>query len=222
MITGHPTHRRGFLGRLAAAAGTVGLAMVPRALAAEATLGATASRDASYAAWLDKITGRHKMLFDAPEPNDGMPVVWPRVWLDTTNDQYGTTDRDNTAVVVLRHGAIGYTLMDAMWEKYRLGEFFKINEGTAPAKRNQWLKPLPLPLPGTGILALLSQGVLFGACNVALTVYSGLVAQGQGLDAAAVKADWVQNLVPGIQVVPSGVLAVSGAQEKGCVFCFAG
>jgi intracellular sulfur oxidation DsrE/DsrF family protein len=151
-----------------------------------------------------------------------MPVVWPRVWLDTTNGTYGTTDAQNSAVVILRHGSIGYALSDAAWAKYKLGELFKINDGTAPATRNMWIKPLPLPLPGTGIEALLAKGVLVGACNVALTVYSGMVAQTMKMDPAAVKEDWIKNLISGIQVVPSGVLAVSGTQEKGCVYCFAG
>ena len=214
------THRRGFLGSVAAAAAAVGIGeLIPRRLAAQP--GDTA-KDAAYAAWLNRITGKHKMVFDAPEPNGGMPVVWPRVWLNTTNDNYATTDAQNSAAVVIRHGAIGFALQDAAWAKYKLGEVFKINDGTAPAVRNTWIKALPLPLPGTGLEALLAAGVLFGACNVALTVYSGVVAQSMGLDAAAVKADWVANLIPGIQLVPSGVLAVSGAQEKGCGYCFAG
>ncbi len=216
------THRRGFLGRIAATAGALGLGgLVPRSLTAE-TGGRSIGIDPAYDGWLNKITGKHKMVFDAPEPNDAMPVIWPRVWLDTTNANYGTTDTQNSAVVILRHGAIGFALGDAAWEKYRLGATFKINDGSAPATRNLWLKPLPLPLPGTGIEALLAKGVLFGACNVALTVYSGMVAQGMGLDGAKVKADWIANLIPGIQVVPSGVLAASGAQEKGCAYCFAG
>jgi len=81
---------------------------------------------------------------------------------------------------------------------------------------------MPLPLPGTGIEQLLASGAQFGVCNVALTVYSGMVAQKMNMDAAAVKADWVAGLMPGVQVVPSGVLAVSRAQEKGCSYCFAG
>ena len=216
------THRRGFLGRLTATAAALGLGgLVPRSLSAEPTPGSTGA-DPAYEAWLSKVTGKHKMVFDAPEPNGGMPVIWPRVWLDTTSGHYGTTDAQNTAVVILRHGSIGFALNDSMWAKYKLGEVFKINDGAAPATRNTWLKPLPLPLPGTGIEALLAKGVLFGACNVALTVYSGAVAQAMKLDAAAVKADWIANLIPGVQVVPSGVLAVSGTQQKGCVYCFAG
>jgi len=38
----------------------------------------------------------------------------------------------------------------------------------------------------------------------------------------AVKKDWVAGLLPGVQVVPSGVLGVAHAQELGCVYCFAG
>jgi intracellular sulfur oxidation DsrE/DsrF family protein len=49
-----------------------------------------------------------------------------------------------------------------------------------------------------------------------------MVAQKMSLDPAAVKADWVAGLIPGVQVVPSGVLAVARAQEKGCAYCFAG
>jgi intracellular sulfur oxidation DsrE/DsrF family protein len=81
---------------------------------------------------------------------------------------------------------------------------------------------MPLPLPGSGLKALLASGVQVGCCNVALTVYSAMVAQKIGMDAAAVKAEWVAALLPGVQVVPSGVLAVARSQEKGCAYCFAG
>ncbi len=216
------THRRGFLGRLSASAAALGLGgLVPRSLSAEPAPSSSGA-DPAYEAWLGKITGKHKMVFDAPEPNGGMPIIWPRVWLDTTNSNYGTTDAQNSAVVIVRHGAVGFALNDSMWAKYKLGEAFKINDGATPATRNTWLKPLPIPIPGTGVEALLAKGVLFGACNVALTFNSGAVAQSMKLDPAAVKADWIANLIPGIQVVPSGVLAVSGTQQKGCVYCFAG
>src|SRR5216117_3180139 len=169
-------YRRGFLGRLAAtaAAGVAGL--TPLRLEAqppvhEPILGAA---DPSFETWLNRITGKHKMIFDAPEPNSGMPVVWPRVWLNGNNENYGTKDADNSAVVVLRHGAIPIAMQDAMWAKYKLGEVFKLNDGTAPATRNTFAKPILLP--GTGVEQLLVKGVLIGVCNVALTVYSGAVA----------------------------------------------
>jgi intracellular sulfur oxidation DsrE/DsrF family protein len=79
-----------------------------------------------------------------------------------------------------------------------------------------------LPLPGMAIDELAPKGVLFGVCNVALTVFSGIFAKSMGLQADAVKKDWVANLLPGVQIVPSGVIAVNRAQEHGCAYCFAG
>src|SRR6266513_2979511 len=172
-------YRRGFLGRLAAtaAAGVAGL--TPLRLEAqppvhEPILGAA---DPSFEAWLNRITGKHKMIFDAPEVNSGMPVVWPRVWLNGNNENYGTTDAENSGVVILRHAAIPLAMVDALWAKYKLGEVFSLKDGDVPATRNTFAKPLPLPLPGTGVEQLLAKGVMFGVCNVALTIYSGAVAQ---------------------------------------------
>ena len=217
-------YRRGFLGTLAASTAAGLASLTPLSLEA-----ATRTRrindnavDAAFEAWLNKITGKHKMVFDAPEVNSGMPVVWPRVWLNGNNENYGTKDTDNSAVIVLRHAGIPIAMQDATWAKYKLGEAFNIKDGDAAATRNVFAKQMPLPLPGTGIEQLLASGAQFGVCNVALTVYSGMVAQKMNMDAATVKADWVAGLMPGVQVVPSGVLAVSRAQEKGCNYCFAG
>jgi intracellular sulfur oxidation DsrE/DsrF family protein len=41
-------------------------------------------------------------------------------------------------------------------------------------------------------------------------------------DAAEVKKEWIAGLLPGIQVMPSGVWAVGRAQEHGCTYCYAG
>lgn len=216
------THRRGFLGTLAAAAAAGVAGLTPLRLEAEPRRVSKAGMDASFEAWLNKITGKHKMLFDAPEVNGGMAVVWPRVWLNGVNENYATKDTDNSAVIVMRHAAIPMAMQDALWAKYKLGEVFNIKNGDVAATANGFAKVLPLPLPGTGVEALLASGAQIGVCNVALTVFSGMVAQKMGMDAAAVKAEWVAGLIPGTQVVPSGVLAVARAQEKGCVYCFAG
>jgi intracellular sulfur oxidation DsrE/DsrF family protein len=218
------THRRGFLGTIAAAAaaGLASLTPLRAAAAAPRPDPLSGAADPAFEAWLNRITGRHKMVFDAPEVNSGMPVIWPRVWLNGNNDNYGTTDAQNSGVVILRHAAIPLAMQDALWAKYKLGEVFSLKDGDLPATRNTFAKTMPLPLPGTGVEQLLAQGVMFGVCNVALTIYSGAVAQKMGMDPAAVKADWVAGLIPGCQVVPSGVLAVSRTQEKGCGYCFAG
>jgi hypothetical protein len=55
-----------------------------------------------------------------------------------------------------------------------------------------------------------------------MTVYSAAVGEGMKMDPVAVKKEWMAGLLPGIQVVPSGVWAVGRAQEHGCTYCYAG
>lgn len=217
-LIGATTARRGFLGRIAAAAATIGLGgAIPSTLEA-ATL-KEASFDPALDAWFAKIQGKHKMVFDAPEPNSGMAAVWPRVYLNTMQATYpGAT----TAVVILRHGGLALALGDAVWAKYSIGETFSIKEGDVPAKRNPYATITGLPIPGLGISELIKSGVLVGACDVAMTVYSSGTAKKMGLDPATVKNEWIAGLLPGVQLVPSGVLGVARAQELGCAYCFAG
>jgi intracellular sulfur oxidation DsrE/DsrF family protein len=213
------TARRGFLGRIAAAAAAAGLSSaVPSRLSAE-TSTSDMSADPALDAWFGKIKGKHKMVFDTPEPNGGMAAIWPRVYLDTMAATY---PGEATAVVILRHAGIPLGMSDALWSKYSLGEMFAIKDGDAAATRNPYARITNLPLPGLGIAALLEKGVLVGACDVALTVYSSGAAKKMGMDAATVKKEWIAGLLPGVQVVPSGVLGVARSQELGCAYCFAG
>jgi intracellular sulfur oxidation DsrE/DsrF family protein len=213
------TARRGFLGSVAAAAAAVGLnGALPSRLAAETATG-DRSLDAALDAWFGRIKGKHRMIFDAPEPNSGMVGVWPRVYLNTME---ATWPAQTTAVVILRHAAIPLAMNDALWAKYNFGEMFGIKDGDTPAKRNPYATITGLPIPGLGIVELLKSGVLVGACDVALTVYSSGAAQKMGLAPDVVKKEWIAGLFPGVQVVPSGVLGVGRSQELGCAYCFAG
>ncbi len=231
-LTSHTTHRRGFLGRLAAGAAALGLGGLATPLEAAppppppTRRSGAGSNNPQFEAWLNKMTGKHKMIYDVPEPNSGFGFAWARVFLNTTNETYGTTDADNTVVIVLRHAGIPFAMKSEMWAKYKLGDFYKINDAatSGPAVRNPFTqaKPGDFPIPGMGVDELLAKGVLVGVCNIALTIYSGMFAKTMGMQAEAIKSDWVANLLPGVQVVPSGVIAVNRSQEKGCAYCFAG
>ena len=48
------------------------------------------------------------------------------------------------------------------------------------------------------------------------------VAAKMNMTAEEVKKDWVSGVLPGIQIVPSGVLAINRAQMHGCTYCWAG
>lgn len=212
------TPRRSFIGRIAAATmGAGAFGIIPEA--ARAAVPSTAV-DPKLEAWFGRLTGKHRVVFDATDANEGMPAVWPRIYLNTTEATY--PGEAATAMVILRHKGLALALGDSIWAKYHLGEMFDIKPGGTPATSNPYATITALPIPGLGIAELLKSGVLIGACDVALTVYSGGAAQKMGMDAAAVKQEWVAGLIPGIQVVPSGVMAVARAQEFNTQYIYAG
>ena len=214
------TDRRDFLGKIAATAAAIGLSGAAPAVLAAETMETSMAADAKLEAWFGKIKGTHRVVFDTPEPNSGMAAVWPRVYLDTMKATY---PGDATAVIIFRHAGLPLALGDSVWAKYHLGEMFNIKDGDAPATKNIYAKITNLPLPGLGVSELLGSGqVLVGACDVALTVYSSAAAQKMNMAPADVKKEWVAGLLPGVQVVPSGVLGVAHAQELGCKYIFAG
>ncbi len=180
--------------------------------------------------WFKKINGKHRIVFDATRPHEIMPFVWPRVFL-LTNEMTGTPASNCSVVLVLRHDAIPYAMKSELWEKYKFGEVFKADDPKtkAPATRNPFWKPAKgdFAVPGVGEVAigineLQESGVMVCVCNAALTVYSAALAGSMSLNAADVKKEWEQGLLPGVQVVPSGVWAIGRAQENGCAYCFAG
>jgi intracellular sulfur oxidation DsrE/DsrF family protein len=211
--------RRQFIGTLAAGTGL--LATSIPTIASPVTTAANQAED-----WFKQVKGKHRIIYDAPEVHGGFPIIWSWVFLKTNNET-GSPDTDLTALVVLRHNGIVMGMDDKLWAKYKLGEQFKVTDMTtnAPSLRN----PFNVPTDGAfkmlgidGIKALQARGVMFCVCDMALTVNSMMAAKGMNMTPEDVKKEWVAGLLPGVQVVPSGVWAVARAQEKGCSYCYAG
>ena len=80
---------------------------------------------------------------------------------------------------------------------------------------------MPLP-PIQGIKQLQERGAMFCVCDLATKVYSSAIASGMGLKADDVYNEMVAGILPGIELVPSGVWALGRAQQKGCGYIFAG
>lgn len=238
------THRRGFLGMLASGAAALGLTALtsPLTLNAQQQKGGGKPMQAAPRSeadvWFDKLKGKHRVVYDATQPHEIFPFAWPKIFI-MTNEATGTPASDCGVVVVLRHSAIGYAFYDKMWEKYGFAEMFKAGDhgpafaaadaATAAKTRNPFwnTKPGDFKAPGIGaidigIKDLMASGVMFCVCNAAITVYSAAAAGQMGLIAEDVMKEWKENLIPGIQVVPSGVWALGRAQERKCAYIFAG
>jgi intracellular sulfur oxidation DsrE/DsrF family protein len=223
-----PTDRRSFLGTLATGAAAIslgGLAVPLQSMARSEQSPSPFEEDPD--AWFDQIKGKHRIVFDVIEPAGVFPFAWPRVFL-LTNAATGTPENESNVVVVLRHEAIPYAMNNTAWSKYNLGKFFKITDDKTKesALRNAFYKPAAgdFQIPGVGPVAigineLQESGVMFCVCNMALTVYGAAVAQSMNMDPKEVYNDFKAAVLPGIQIVPSGVWAIGRAQEHKCAYC---
>jgi hypothetical protein len=209
------TPRRSFLGRVGGAGLLAFGALSLRRSQAQAQVPAARSDGPD---WPGALQGRHRQVVDAYDANSGFPLAFAHTFL--------APNESASAIVVLRHGAFPIALGDPMWEKYKIGEAFKIidPETKAPAKKNPFLRPMTgvLPLDDMALDRLLSRGVIFGACNVALIVQSKMLAHNAGASADEAAKEWAANIVPGITVIPSGTWGVNRAQEAGCTYCAGG
>jgi hypothetical protein len=212
--------RRDFMG-LAAAIAAIGVSTaLPVSTAAAAPGTAT-----DFTRWLDGISGKHRVVLDVREPNDGMAVAWAWVYLFTGPQAYGVKENKLGTVMVLRHNAIPLALEDSMWNKYKLGEYFKINDPatSAPALRNPYYAtPVDADVPDMTLKSHIERGVKVAACDMAIHYYSGQIAKAQGFKHEDVKGEWMAATLPGISHAPSGVVACQGAVAKGCSYIFAG
>jgi hypothetical protein len=221
--------RRQFIGRIAAGAAAIGIMSIPQSIKAAPSLFNQHSDDDADQ-WFNKVKGKHRMVFDVTAPHGVFPFAWPRGFL-LTNQKTGTPASDIGVVVILRHDAIPYAFGNDLWTKYDFGTHFKLTDPITnnKATRNAFWQPKPndFSIPGIGNVAigindLQADGVMFCVCDMAITVHSAVIAGALKKDAADVKKDWINGLLPGIQVVPSGVWAVGRAQEHDCKYCFVG
>ncbi|WP_370476476.1 Tat (twin-arginine translocation) pathway signal sequence containing protein [Tamlana flava] len=224
MKTNNSNSRRQFLGALALGATASTFSVLTNPIYANIPVSDTKKmNDAEN--WFDNIKGSHRIVYDGSTPHMGFPITWNWAFY-LTNNGTGTPDEDMTAMTVLRHSALGLALEDSLWTKYPLGEVFNVKkaDGT-PYKRNPYYEPQEgdFPLPQIeGIKRLQERGAMFCACDLATKVYSNAVATQMNLDPKAVYEEWVNGVLPGIQLVPSGVWALGRAQEHGCGYIFAG
>src|SRR5215471_21348569 len=124
-IEKNQTSRRGFLNAVGSGAAALGLATFTSGLQKlNANTGFTEDIPGDPEQVFKNLKGKHRIVFDVPEPTGIFPFAWPRVFY-LTNMATGTAEKDINVVVVLRHSAIPYAFEDKLWEKYKLVEFFK-------------------------------------------------------------------------------------------------
>ena len=237
-----PTPRRQFIGELAASAATLAaVACAPAAVATSASSQAPApAAPPSPAAhgsippqsemkwdttWMERITAKHKVVFDSPQINDGGALDMAAGYFGWVKDVFGTGDSDASVVVVLRHAAVPMLYTDAMWAKYDLGAETKTTDPNTkkPAKQNIFYrkfgkdgKPASDEESSASIATLTTRGVIFLGCDLATRRFASALAQKTKQEERAVYEELRRNVVPGATLMPTGIFATLLAQEAGC------
>lgn len=176
--------------------------------------------------WFKKIKGEHRVAYDGSQPHNTLPIAWNWAFLES-NNSVGVDDSNMTAMTVLRHSGIVFAFNSDIWRKFKLGELVSFNDNKtgAPSLRNTVYEPevgdMPLP-PIQGIKDLQERGSLFCVCDLATRVYGSAAANNLNLDPDEVYKEMIDGILPGIQLVPSGVWALGRAQNEKCAYIFAG
>jgi hypothetical protein len=216
--------RRGFMKTVAA--GAAALVAAKSSVAGAENLDRLSSKPASEE-WVRRIRGKHRQVVDITLPNGGFAPVFALNFIDSYKGQ-GVAESEMTSVLSYRHFAMPLLLNDSVWAKYPIAELIGVTDPktNAPAKRNIFRDAILLH-PGLTYEDIISgratkATIIFTACNVALNALSGMVAGKMGANAATAATDWKAGLLPGVYLVPSGVYAISKAQESRCTYCFGG
>ena len=101
---------------------------------------------------------------------------------------------------------------DRLWAKYKLGERSRIMD---PMTRQPAIRNVFMDAPDIGIKAMQARGTVFWQCNVALGIIAGQLANAFQMPVADVRADLLSGLNPGVKLMPSHVMALALAQERG-------
>lgn len=216
--------RRGFAGKLLLAA--TATATAPFVLGVGALEASPMNHAADLAApndaWLYRLQGRARQLFDAPAPADGVPLVHLMNYYDTYNKSYHLNDRQINGVLTLYGNTTPFALSDAMWTKFHLGPFLGLKDAEGKGyPLNPWRRDPVIEgeaMPGASIEAMQARGATFIVCDNALWFLANVVAKGHDLPTKEVYTAMRANILPGIALVPAMVIAIEKAQRAGLTY----
>ena len=211
-----PHDRRSFISLVASVAGL----SAARASAAQPARGPSGTASDRFdMTWLDQMKGTHKQLYDLGGlelANDPRPLRFARNFLDTFRDVYRLEYPGINTAVGISGPAFPMNASDRLWAKYKLGERSRIIDPmtTQPAVRNIFFDDAS----EISVKAIQARGGVFWQCNVALGVIAQQLAATFQTPAAEVHADLAAGLNPGVRLMPSHVMALALAQERGFTY----
>ena len=221
------TTRRDFLGKVAINAAVLGampLSIDLSSAVASVPSGATQGEKWDVT-WVNRLTGKHKAIFDVPEVESGYGVWRATIWQRQYQDVLGIAAKELSAAVVLRHNGIVLAMQQAFWDKYGVGKAKNVLHPVTqqPTTKNPVLLTaasgeVPAQFDAMALDKLIARGGVALACNLALQDCVELIKSKDGVSDADARKQAIAYLVPGVILQPSGVFAAIRAQEAGATY----
>ncbi len=215
------TNRRSFLSSLGALSGLT-------LLGKTAKLEAMPSRIASSLSdwdlrWLDTYKGKHRQIFDYGHANisEESHLVVVRNWLNAHKEVSSLEFPLVNTLVGIAYRAYPLNASDALWDKYPIGELWKIKDPKTSvwAKRNIYRDADQADAKGSfSIDALVARGTGFWQCNNAFGYVVSTLAKTVGKADEAVRAELIDGMMPGVYLVPAHTMLIGLAQEHGFAY----
>ena len=221
------TSRRDFLGKVAVNAAALGAMPLSFDLASSAFAAtpAPAQGEKWDVSWTNRVTGKHKAIFDVPEVDSGYGVWRATIWGKQYQDVLGVSPKDMSAVVVLRHNGIVLAMQQPFWDKYGIGKAKNALDPVTqkPTDKNPALLSssrgeVPDMFDPMALDKFIARGGIALACNLAFADCVELVKGKENLNDADARKQAISYLVPGVILQPSGVFAAIRAQEAGAIY----
>jgi hypothetical protein len=217
--------RRDFLGRItagAAAYSALPFALAVSACAAEGSSQAAGEFDLS---WPNKVTGKHKAVFDMADIESGYGLWRGMAWSGQVQQFQGAAATEVSLVTILRHNAVYLAMDQAYWDKYGVGKAMNVTHPMTqqPTDKNPVLLGadggVPAPFDAAALPKQQAKGAIYLACNLAfnLDVVPRVVAADKVSTEEATRIAKT-HVLPGVLLQPSGVFAATRAQEAGCAY----
>lgn len=214
------TPRREFLGLLGAGAlatATPAIVVGARPRHPHSTPDAQGEWDLS---WTERLTARYRVVFDAPDLSEGDPILRAMVWGRQYQEAFGVEPERTARVLVLRHHAIHFAMRDDYWARFPVAAETGFVDGDGKPLQVNPIRAaradVPEPFRDLTLEAFQQSGGIVLACQLALTHYVAARYQATGLGAVEAAEAARVGVLPGILLQPSGIFAVSVAQDFGC------
>jgi hypothetical protein len=161
------------------------------------------------------------MVFDMTKHNNGASIKWALTLMDTYNEM-GTSDEDLSVIIVLRYAGFAFSFADPLWEKYEFGKRIDLKDDDTGqfALRNLYAK---CKEEDDNFLELFQKrrGRVC-VCGKSIEGSTEGLSEKLKLKKEDVLKEFMDSLLPGIQVMPSGIWALNRVQELSCTLCFGG